>query len=56
MLQKLKSFFIESVRVFKVTKKPSKEEYKIIVKVSGLGILAIGVIGFLVHFFWQILS
>jgi len=47
-IQKAKEFIVECVRVFKVTKKPSKEEYKTIVKVSGIGILLIGLIGFLV--------
>ncbi len=45
----LKSFIIECARVLKVTKKPSKEEYKATVKVSGLGILAIGFIGFVIQ-------
>ncbi len=44
-----KSFIRESIRVLKVTKKPTKEEFKAIVKVSGLGILAIGAIGFVVQ-------
>ncbi|MGM5480869.1 MAG: protein translocase SEC61 complex subunit gamma [Nanobdellota archaeon] len=47
--RKLKSFYKECVRVFKVTKKPSQDEYKAILKVSGLGILLIGLIGFLIH-------
>ena len=45
----LKSFVIECARVLKVTKKPSTEEYKATVKVSGLGILAIGAIGFVIQ-------
>ena len=49
-VKKLKSFYRECVRVFKITKKPTKDEYKAILKVSGLGILLIGFIGFLVHF------
>ncbi len=46
---RIKSFVRECVRVFKITKKPTKEEYKTISKVAGLGILIIGLIGFLVH-------
>ena len=46
---KLKAFFNECVRVLKVTKKPTKDEFKAIVKVSGLGILAIGLIGFIIQ-------
>jgi len=48
-LQKLRSFYKESVRVFRITKKPSRDEYKAIMKVSGLGILLIGLIGFIIH-------
>ncbi|HLC56776.1 MAG TPA: protein translocase SEC61 complex subunit gamma [Candidatus Nanoarchaeia archaeon] len=45
----MRTFFIECKRVFKVTKKPSKEEFKITVKVSAIGIGIIGLIGFIVH-------
>ena len=46
---KIKSFVGECVRVLKVTKKPDAFEFKTIVKVSGLGILIIGLIGFVVQ-------
>jgi protein transport protein SEC61 subunit gamma and related proteins len=46
---KVRSFLKQNKRVLKVTKKPSREEYKITLKVSGLGILLIGFIGFLVY-------
>lgn len=32
-----------------ITKKPNKEEYKTIVKASGLGIAVIGLLGFLLQ-------
>ena len=48
---KFKSFIQESVRVLKITKKPDAIEFKTIVKVSGLGILVIGLIGFVVQMF-----
>ncbi len=48
-MEKLKTFFYECVRILKVTKKPDKFEFKTIVKVSGIGILIIGLIGFLIH-------
>jgi len=44
---KLKSFTNECVRVLKVTKKPDSFEFKTIVKVSGLGMIIIGLIGFI---------
>lgn len=46
---RIKAFVKECIRVLKITKKPTKEEFKTISKVSGLGILIIGLIGFLVH-------
>ena len=52
---KIKDFYIQCVRVMKITKKPTKEEFLTIVKVSGLGILAIGLIGFILHFINQLI-
>ena len=56
MFSKLRSFVIQSRRVLKITKKPSKEEFKVIVKVSGIGIGIIGAIGFFIHIGWKLLS
>ncbi len=54
--EKIKSFVVESVRVFKLTKKPTKEEFKIIAKIAGIGTLIIGFIGFLVHIIAQLIT
>jgi protein transport protein SEC61 subunit gamma-like protein len=54
VFSKLKGFIEESKRVLIITKKPSKEEFKTIVKASGLGILIIGFIGFVVAMIQQI--
>lgn len=56
MLERVKSFFLECIRVFRVTRKPGMDEFKIIVKVSGIGILLIGVIGFIISMIWQMLT
>lgn len=53
--ERLKNFIIESSRVFKLTKKPSNEEFKVIAKVAGIGTLIIGFIGFLVHLISQLI-
>ena len=45
---KIRAFIQESIRVLRVTKKPDAVEFKTVVKVSGLGILIIGLIGFVV--------
>ena len=48
-MDKIKNYFIECRRVLRVTKKPSNEEFKSIIKVSSLGIALIGLIGFLIQ-------
>ncbi len=48
-LGRLKDFVRECVRVIKVTKKPTMKEYKVVLTVSGAGILLIGLIGFIIH-------
>ena len=46
---RMKSFMYECVRVLKVTKRPDQKEFGVIVKVSGLGMLIIGLIGFVIQ-------
>jgi len=55
-LDKLKNFINESIRVFKITKKPGSDEFKTIVKVTSIGTLIIGFIGFLVHLISQLIK
>ncbi len=55
LLTKIISFLRESKRVFQVTKKPTKNEYKTIVKVSALGIAIIGTIGFIINILAQVI-
>lgn len=50
---KLKSFILECKRVFLVTKKPTKPEFMSIAKVTGIGMLLIGLIGFIIFMLWQ---
>jgi len=47
---RFKAFVKESRRVLTVTKKPTADEFRTIVKISGIGILLIGFIGFLIFF------
>ena len=44
----LKSFFVKCVRVWHVMKKPTRKEFETISKVSAVGILILGAIGFLI--------
>ncbi len=53
-VEKFKNFVTESKRVLRVTKKPTKEEYLTISKVSAIGILIIGFMGFLLHFIKEV--
>jgi len=39
----------EYTRVLKLTRKPTREEFTIIAKVAGAGILLIGFIGFIIY-------
>lgn len=48
-VSKIKEFIAECKRVLRVTKKPDKQEFQTIVKVSALGMAVIGVLGFLIH-------
>lgn len=53
---KFKSFVKECKRVLQITKKPSKTEYKAIVKVTGIGILIIGALGFTITIIGKLLG
>jgi len=48
MIEKLKSFALKCTRVWHILRKPDKEEYIMVAKISALGILVIGLMGFLV--------
>jgi len=39
----------EYLRVLKLTRKPSREEFSVIAKVAGAGIVLIGFIGFIIY-------
>ena len=54
LILKFKSFVVECKRVFRVTKKPSNFEFKTIVKASGLGMIIIGLIGFMISMIKQL--
>jgi protein transport protein SEC61 subunit gamma-like protein len=56
LLFKLKMFIGECKRVLIVTKKPSKFEFKTIVKASGLGMMIIGLAGFLIQMIYVIVK
>jgi len=47
-MESIKSFFSKCVRVWHTLKKPTKEEFEKVAKVSAIGILILGLIGFLI--------
>ena len=46
--ERLKAFYEKSKRVWLVLKKPSRKEFESIAKISAMGIVILGVIGFLI--------
>ena len=47
-ITRLTIFIVQSKRVWQILKKPSREEIKTIAKISALGLLIIGAIGFVI--------
>ena len=54
-IDSLKRFIIECKRVLRITKKPDKQEFTTIVKISSIGMALIGLIGFIVFFLKEVL-
>ncbi len=53
--EKIMAFILECKRVLRVTRKPNKEEFMTIVKISAAGMGVIGLIGFLIHLIKEVL-
>ena len=47
-VEKIKSFVIQSKRVWHLLRKPTGEEFKTVAIVSAIGLLIIGAIGFVI--------
>ena len=52
---KVKRFIKETIRVLRITKKPDRNEFQSLVKITGLGIAIIGAIGFVIFITKQLL-
>ncbi|MBI4052816.1 MAG: protein translocase SEC61 complex subunit gamma [Candidatus Diapherotrites archaeon] len=48
MIDKVKKFVSDARRVFMISKKPDAQEFSVMAKVTALGIIVIGIIGFIV--------
>jgi protein transport protein SEC61 subunit gamma-like protein len=55
MLSKIKEFLSQCKRVWHLTRKPDREEITVISKVSAIGILLIGVVGFIIGLIIEII-
>lgn len=49
VLEKIKSYINQSVRVWHLLKKPDSEEFTTISKISAIGLGLIGVMGFIIN-------
>ena len=47
-MEKFKTFYNKCVRVWKILKKPTRKEFEMTAKVSAIGIVILGVIGFII--------
>jgi len=52
---KVRKFLKETIRVLRITKKPDRPEFLNLVKVTGIGILIVGAIGFTIFMLKQVL-
>lgn len=52
---KVKRFIKETMRVLRITKKPTMPEYKNLLKVTGIGVAIIGALGFIIFLIKQLL-
>jgi len=47
-IDKFKEFLLSSRRIISISQKPGKKEFWLMAKIIGLGIIIIGIIGFLI--------
>ncbi len=47
-MENLKTFYHKCIRVWKTLKKPSKKEFTMTAKISAIGIVILGFIGFII--------
>lgn len=49
IMENLRSFIANSKRVLVIAKKPDRKEFEIMAKVTGIGIIIIGIIGYVIY-------
>ena len=55
IIENLKAFIAKSKRVWLVLKKPTRQEFEMVAKVSAIGVLILGVLGFVVSIIIKLL-
>ena len=51
----IKSFWKQTIRALRITKRPNREEYIAAMKITGLGIALIGAVGFILFMIKQLI-
>lgn len=54
LLLGMRRFVNQYIRVLRVATKPSKDEFKAAVRITGIGIFLIGIIGFLIFLIFKL--
>ncbi|WP_457741818.1 protein translocase SEC61 complex subunit gamma [Thermococcus sp.] len=49
VIERIRNFLSESKRVLMVTRKPGMREFKLAVKITGIGMILIGLIGMIIR-------
>jgi len=52
-INELRAFIAKSKRVWLILKKPTRKEYEMIAKISAIGIVILGVVGFIISIFMR---
>lgn len=55
-VQKIQKFFSSARRVLTIAHKPDNETFKTMLKISAIGILVIGAVGFVIQFVFAVLG
>ena len=55
-MTRLKRFWLNTKRIFKISTKPGKKEYWTMVKICSIGILIVGLLSYIVQVIVQVIS
>ncbi|MBI4043452.1 MAG: protein translocase SEC61 complex subunit gamma [Candidatus Diapherotrites archaeon] len=53
---RIQHFIADAKRIFHVSRKPDRKEFTGMLKITALGIVLIGIIGFIIHFIFAFLG